>query len=235
MVDQRGRIQGVAVIGLGRFGRALALELAADGTEVLGIDASREIVQELSSELAHLAVADSTNEEALRQLSVHEFRHVVVAIGADVEASILTTSLVLEFGVPNVWVKATTAAHGRIVNQLGAHHVVFPEHDMGRRVAHLVKGRMLDFVEFEDDFAIVKTIPTEDIVDMPLGDSRVRSRYDVTVVAVKHPGESFTYATADTVLHQDDVIIVVGDTDAVEKFSESAQPLAARRGPQQRQ
>jgi trk system potassium uptake protein len=100
LARQDHRLPGVAVIGLGRFGRALALELESGGTEVLGIDANSELVQSLSGQLTHLVVADSTKEEALRQLSVHEFEQVVVGIGSDIEASILTTSLVLGFGVP---------------------------------------------------------------------------------------------------------------------------------------
>lgn len=157
----------VVVIGLGRFGRALALELVDEDTEVLGIDESAEVVQALSGHLTHAVRADSTKEDALRQLGVHEFDRAVVAIGTDLEASILTASLLISFGIENVWAKAISEAHGRILTQLGVHHVVYPEHDMGQRVAHLVRGRMLDYIEFEDDFAMVKTNPPADIVGLP--------------------------------------------------------------------
>ncbi|MGE9280289.1 potassium channel family protein [Streptomyces rochei] len=208
------------VIGLGRFGRALALELADEETEVLGIDENAEVVQALSGSLTHAVRADSTKEDALRQLGVHEFDRAVVAIGTDLEASILTASLLISFGIENVWAKAISEAHGRILTQLGVHHVVYPEHDMGQRVAHLVRGRMLDYIEFEDDFAMVKTNPPADIVGIPLSNSAVRSRYGVTVVAIKRPGEGFTYATAETVVEADDTIIVAGRTRATERFSE---------------
>ncbi|NJQ01185.1 TrkA family potassium uptake protein [Streptomyces sp. PLAI1-29] len=209
-------------MGLGRFGRALALELVGEETEVLGIDERAEVVQELSGSLTHVVRADATKEEVLRQLAVHEFDRAVVAIGSDLEASILTASLLISFGIRDVWAKATSEAHGRILAQLGVHHVVHPEHDMGQRVAHLVRGRMLDYVEFEDDFALVKTSPPEGVVGLALGDSGVRTRHGVTVVAVKRPGEGFTYATADTVLEAGDTIIVAGGTRQAERFSELA-------------
>ncbi|MGP3977721.1 potassium channel family protein [Streptomyces sp. 8N114] len=208
------------VIGLGRFGRALALELVDEETEVLGIDGDPETVQALSGSLTHTVRADSTKEDALRQLGVHEFDRAVVAIGTDLEASILTASLLISFGIENVWAKAISEAHGRILTQLGVQHVVYPEHDMGKRVAHLVRGRMLDYIEFEDDFAMVKTGPPAEILDAPLSRSAVRSRYGITVVAIKRPGEGFTYATPDTVVRADDTVIVAGRTRATERFSE---------------
>lgn len=210
----------VVVIGLGRFGRALALELVDEDTEVLGIDENAEVVQAISGSLTHAVRADSTKEDALRQLGVHEFDRAVVAIGTDLEASILTASLLISFGIENVWAKAISKAHGRILDQLGVHHVVYPEHDMGQRVAHLVRGRMLDYIEFEDDFAMVKTNPPADIIGLPLANSAVRTRYGITVVAIKRPGEGFTYATPETVVEADDTIIVAGRTRATERFSE---------------
>ncbi len=212
----------VAVIGLGRFGASLALELMrGEGIEVLGIDADPDVVQSMADRLTHAVVADSTKLEALRQLSIQEFDRAVIGIGGDLEASILTASMVLELGVPNTWAKAVSDAHARILTQLGVHHVVRPEQDMGRRVAHLVRGRMLDYIEFEDDFALVKTRPPTGVVGARLGDSGVRSRYGVTVVAVKRSGEDFTYATADTVLRGGDVVIISGRTRDVERFSET--------------
>ena len=210
----------VVVIGMGRFGRALALELVDEDTEVLGIDENPEVVQLLSGSLTHVVRADSTKEDVLRQLAVHEFNRAVVAIGTDLEASILTASLLVSFGIQDVWAKAISEAHGRILTQLGVQHVVYPEHDMGQRVAHLVRGRMLDYIEFEDDFAMAKTNPPADIIGKRLADSAVRSRYGLTVVAIKRPGEGFTYATADTIVQAGDTIIVAGRTRQTERFSE---------------
>jgi trk system potassium uptake protein TrkA len=210
---------GVVVTGLGRFGKSLALELVAEGTEVLGIDADPQVVQSLAGRLTHVVEADTTNEEAMRQLSVHEFDRAVIGVGTNLENSILTASVLLDLGVRSVWAKAISHAHARILTQVGVHHVVRPEHDMGKRVAHLVRGRMLDYIEFDDGYAIVKTNPPETIWDRPLGQSRPRSRYGVTIVGVKRAGEDFTHATPDTVVRRDDLIIVSGARLKVEGFS----------------
>lgn len=212
--------EGVVVIGLGRFGASLAMELLNAETEVLGIDSDPKTVQALAGTLTHVVEADSTDEEALRQLSVHEFERAVIGIGTDLEASILTASVVLGFGVSNVWAKAISHAHARILEQLGVHHVVRPEHDMGRRVAHLVRGRMLDYIEFEDGFAMVRTRPPSALLDRPLGETHIRRDHGVTVVAVKRAGEDFTYASAETILTDGDQVIVSGRTRNVERFSE---------------
>lgn len=221
--DERGRqarIDSVVVIGLGRFGRSLALELMASDTEVLGIDVDADLVQELSTQLTHCVRADSTSEDAMRQLAVQEFDRAVVAIGTHIEASLLTASLLKNLGITNIWAKAISVAHGRILEQLGITHVVYPEHDMGRRVAHLVKGRMQDFIQFEPDFAMVKTEPPQLLLGMPLSASGVRRAHRVTVVGVKKPGGSFTHATGETVLERGDLVILSGQPRDVERFSE---------------
>ncbi|WP_299953231.1 TrkA family potassium uptake protein [uncultured Modestobacter sp.] len=217
--QERADSNAVVVIGLGRFGSALALELMAAGTEVLGIDDDPDIVQGLNGRLTQVVRADSTKEEVLRQLSVPDFDFAVVGIGTNVEASILTASLLLNFEIRNVWAKALSEPHGRILQQLGVGHVVFPEHDMGRRVAHLVRGTVLDYIQFEDDFAMVKTRPPAEILGRRLGDTGVRTRYGVTIVAVHRRGEGFSYATADTVVEADDMILVAGRTKLAERFS----------------
>jgi trk system potassium uptake protein TrkA len=215
-----GRQDAVVVIGLGRFGRAVARALVEADTEVLGVDANPDVVQALAGALTHTVRADSTNEDALRQLGVPDFDRAVVAIGENLEASILTASSLVSFGIRHVWAKATSEEHGRILSQLGVHHVVLPEHDMGQRVAHLVRGRMLDYIEWEEGFAMVKTTPPAGIVGRPLGESGIRSRYGLTVVAVKRPGEGFTHATPATVVGPSDTIIVAGRTGETERFSE---------------
>lgn len=211
---------GTVVIGLGRFGSSLAHELIHDGYEVLGIDSDPTVVQRHADELTHAAVADTTDPEALRQLGVHQFNTAVVGIGDDLEASILTTSLLAEFGVPSIWAKATSRQHGRILERVGAHHVVLPEHEMGERVAHLVIGRMLDYVQLEEDYALAKVRPPAEAVGSPLGETKLRAKYGITVVGIKRPGCEFTYATAETVVREGDLLIVAGTTGKVERFAE---------------
>ena len=217
--NRRTDEHSVVVIGLGRFGRALALELVASGVEVLGIDGDEEIVQELSAHLTHCVRADSTNEEALRQLGVPEFSKAVVGIGTNIEASLLTASLLMKLGIPSIWAKAISEPHGRILQQLQVGHVVFPEHDMGQRLAHLVMGRMLDFIQFEADYAMAKTVAPGFLLGKPLSETGVRRQHGVTVVGVKHGG-SFTHATGETVLDRGDTIIVSGLPAAVQRFSD---------------
>ncbi|GGP03800.1 TrkA family potassium uptake protein [Nonomuraea glycinis] len=209
----------VVVIGLGRFGSSLALELTRRGTEVLAIDNRPKIVQGLAGNITHLATADATDLDALQQLGVPDFYRAVVAIG-DLEASILTASLLVELEIDDIWAKAVSQQHRRILSRVGAHHVVLPEHDMGERVAHLVGGRLLDYMEVDENFALIKTRPPKEYVGLPLGESGLRRKYGVTVVAVKKENEEFTYATADTELSYGDIILVSGRTDQVERFAD---------------
>lgn len=216
----------VVVIGLGRFGSALALELTSGGTEVLAIDNRAQVVQSLAGQLTQVVTADSTDLEALNQLGVPEFFRAVVAIGTDLEASILTTSLLVDMGIRDIWAKAVSRQHGRILERLGVHHVVLPEHDMGERVAHMLSGRVLDYVEVDKDFAMVKTRPPRDFVGVPLGESGLRKKFGVTVVAVKSQTPQgatgiYTYATPSTVLQYGDEILVVGKISDVERFADS--------------
>lgn len=209
----------IAVLGLGRFGGSMAAELMRRGWEVVGIDADIQPVQEFADLLTHTAVANTTDEVALRQLGVHEMAHAVVGIGTDLEASILTTSLLVDLEIPNIWAKAVSRQHARILERVGAHHVVLPEHEMGERVAHLVTGRILNFIQFEDDYALVKTRAPVEAIDKTLADSGLRGKYGVTVVSIKRPGEDFTYATADTTVYAGDILIVAGRTHNVEAFA----------------
>jgi trk/ktr system potassium uptake protein len=210
----------VIVIGLGRFGTAVADTLVELGHEVLGIDTDPKIVQRMSGNLTHVVEADTTNEQTLRQLGAAEFDRAVVAIGADTEASILTTSLLADLGVKQIWAKAMNRQHGRILQRVGAHRVVFPEHDMGERVAHMVTGNMVDYVELSDGYALVETRPPGEIVGRPLGESGVRSKHGVTVVCVKRAGEDFDYARAETVVNADELIVVLGRTEKAVRFAQ---------------
>ncbi len=210
----------MVVIGLGRFGGALARELVTHGSEVLAIDSNSHLVQQYSDELTHVAVADTTDMDALEQLGVPEFPHAVVGIGSNMEASILTTSLLADFEIPRIWAKATSRRHGQILERVGAHHVVLPEHDMGERVAHLVTGRMIDYIEFDTDYAMAKTSAPQAAIGRTLTATGLRHHFDITVVAIKHRGGVFTYATPETVVDEGDQLIVSGRIEDVERFAD---------------
>jgi trk system potassium uptake protein len=224
----------VAVIGLGRFGTALALELARGGTEVLAVDNRPDVVQRLSGQLGQVVIADSTDPDALNEIGIGDFGRVVVAIGNDLEASILTTALLAELEIRDIWAKAISRQQATILERIGAHHVVFPEQDMGERIAHLVAGRLLDWVGIEPEWVVgrlldrftpnpewvfAKTKPPRELVGVPLGESGLRKKHRVTVVSVKPEHQvSYTHADYDTVLTYGSVIVIAGRPDDVERF-----------------
>ncbi len=219
MASRASNQDSVVVIGLGRFGSAVAESLIRLGHEVLAIDESSDIVQSLANQFTHIVQADTTSAGTLRSLGVAEFQRAVVGIGTDIEASLMTVLALSELGVPDIWAKALGPKHGRLLERTGAHHVIYPEAAMGERVAHLVTGKMIDFIEFDDGFAIVKTLAPRESHDRSLADSALRSKYGVTVVGVKRARTDFTYARPDTVIQPGDLLIVSGPTPLVERFA----------------
>ena len=216
----------ILVIGLGRFGSAVAMSLVGMGKEVLAVDQSEELVQRWAADLTHVVQADTTNEGALRQLGVRDFDRAVVAIGSDIEASVLTVLALAELGVQDIWAKAITAKHGAILERIGAHHVVYPDREMGEKVAHMIVTPVRDYIEF-DGYALARIQSPTITWGVPLGESGVRDRYRVTVVGVKEPGQAYTYAEHGTVVHRGDELLVTGAVRDVDRFSQlSTQPPA---------
>ena len=209
----------VLVVGLGRFGSALAEDLQRLGHDVLAVDMSTELVQEYSDRLTHVAQVDATSPAAMRQIGAHEFDIAVVAIGTGIEASLLSTGVLIDLGIREIWAKAITTAHGRLLERLGAGHVVYPERDTGKRVAHLLSGRLMDYIEFDDGYAIVKMRSPRQAWDKTLQEAALRTKYGVTIVGVKRPGHDFTHALPDTQVHQGDLLIVSGQADLIEEFA----------------
>ena len=214
----RSAASTVVVIGLGRFGGALAEELIDLGREVLGIDSSEDRVQEFSQKLTHVVEADPTNEETLRDLGVADFDAAVVAISYSIEVSILTASLLIKLGVNQVWAKASSEAHGRILEQIGVHHVIYPDKDMGKRVAHMVGGDQLDFVELDEGFVMAKTRTAGAFIGKSLEQLGLRREYGIIVVATGKVGSEYVAATPATVLNEGDLLIVAGPKDRIEAF-----------------
>ncbi|GAA3531367.1 potassium transporter [Aeromicrobium flavum] len=208
----------VLVVGLGRFGSAVARSLVRLGHDVLGVDEDANLVQRFASEFTHVVSADTTDTEALRQIGAEQFDRAVVGIGTDIEASVLTVLSLVELGVSEVWAKAINAKHARILERVGATHVVRPESAMGERVAHMVTGAMIDYIEFDDGFSIARTRAPRLAAGRTLLESQLRARFGVTVVGVKRRGEDFTYARPETSIAASDELIVSGPTKKVETF-----------------
>jgi len=209
-----------AVIGLGRFGGSLAKTLYNMGHEVLGVDVSAENTQRMMDQLTQCVQADSTDEEVLKSLGLRNFDAVVVSIGHDMQASILTTVLVKEIGCKFVVAKANSALHGKVLEKIGADKVVYPERDMGERVAHsLSSSNVLDYIDVSSDYTIMEIVADEKFHGKTLGDLSLRSKYGVNVMAIKR-GESIEATPeADDVITRGDVLILFGKQQSLKKFT----------------
>lgn len=212
------RDSGVLVIGLGRFGSAIASTLDRLGQDVLAVERSAELIQQWAGRLP-LVEADAANPEALEQLGARDFSVAVVGVGSYIEASVLITANLVDLEVPQIWAKAISNEHARILQRIGAHHVVLPEADAGSRVAHLVSGKLLDYIEVEDGFTIVKMRPPREVQGFTLAQSKLQERYGVTVIGVKSPGIDFQYATPETRIAATDLLVVSGHADLLERFA----------------
>ncbi|AKM09085.1 potassium channel family protein [Croceicoccus naphthovorans] len=209
----------VAVIGLGRFGSAVAHSLLRMGHDVLAIDCEEKRIQACAAELPHVLQADTTDIDTLRQIGLADFQRVVVGIGSDVEASILTVMGLTDLEIPQIWAKAIDKTHGRILERVGAHNVVYPEERMGNRVARLVTGKMIDHIEFDEDFSIIKTKAPEALVGSLLGIVDTMSKFGVAVIGVKPQDGPFRHITEDIVVQAHDLLIVAGSNDKCEAFA----------------
>lgn len=209
----------VVILGLGRFGQALAGELTAHGVEVLGIDRTERAVNECADEVTTSAVADSTDIEVLRQLGVENVDRAVVAIGSNLEASILTTSNLIELGVKDVWAKADSEAHARILQRLGVQHVVRPEFDTGKRVAHLLGGQFQEFAQFDERYGMSLASPNKVLLAGPLNRRDLYEEYKIDVVAIKSMGSEWVPATNGREIEPTDMVIVAGSPERLDAFA----------------
>ena len=175
-------------------------------------------VQKWSDRITPAVQADVNKIEALEQIGARDFRIAVVAVGSSIEASVLITANLVDLGVEQIWAKAISKSHGKILERIGANHVIYPEAEAGERVAHLLSGQLLDFVEIDPDFAIVKLHPPRILAGKTLTDSGVRGTSRVTVVGVKKAGQSFTFATAETLIDATDEIWVSGHPTEIDRL-----------------
>ncbi|CAH0345914.1 TrkA family potassium uptake protein [Bacillus sp. CECT 9360] len=204
-----------AVIGLGRFGGSICKALAEEGMEVLAIDMDEDRVSEFAMIASHAIVGDTTDESVLRSLGIRNFDHVIVAIGDNIQASILTTLMLKELGVNNITAKAQNDYHEKVLRKIGADHVVHPERDMGRRIAHsIVSNNVLDYLELSDEHSIVEIVANDKIDGNSIIDMDVRARYGINIVAIKRGNEIIVSPQANDQIIKGDILIVIGaDTD----------------------
>jgi trk system potassium uptake protein TrkA len=214
----------IVVLGLGRFGSAVARTLQELGHEVLGIDSDPDIVEMLSSEMTHAVCCDCTDEQSLRTLGLRNFDAAVVAIGHDVQASILATVLLKELGVPLVVAKAAGDLHGRTLAKVGADRVIYPERDMGARVAHsLLTGSLMDYIELSPEYTIMEMAAPPKMVGKTLRELNLRSRFGINVMAIKTGDEINAGLVATDVVKDGDTLVLLGSNDAMRRLERMLQ------------
>ncbi len=208
-----------AVIGLGRFGGSICRTLAEDGLEVLAIDTNEERVNEFSMIASHAVVGDTTDEAVVKSLGIRNFDHVIVAIGDDIQASILTTLILKELGVKKITVKAQNDYHEKVLRKIGADQVVHPERDMGRRIAHnMVSNNVLDYLELSEDHSIVEIVANERLAGHTLIDLDIRAKYGINIVAIKRNNDIIVSPLAHEGIQMKDILIVIGADEDINRF-----------------
>lgn len=212
--------QQYAVIGLGRFGGSIASNLYEMGHEVLAIDSCEDKVEQYSNLVTQTVQADSTDEKALRSLGLRNFSVVVVAIGQDIQASIMTSLIVKEMGVKYIVVKAQNELHGKVLEKVGVNRIVHPERDMGARVAHnLLSPNILDFIELSPDYSILEFVSTESMIDKTIVELNIRAKYGINIMAIKSGKNKINVAPmANDIINEGDVLVVVGHNDDLKVF-----------------
>lgn len=207
------------VIGLGRFGGSIVSELIELDADVMAVDIDPALIEDYADIATQAVVADSTDESALRSLGIHNVEHVIVAIGENIQASILTTLILKELGVPKLTVKAQNDHHEKVLRKVGADKVVRPERDMGIRVANnVVSNNIIDYLELSEEHSIAELHVDGRIAGHTLIDLDIRAQYGINIVAIKRKGMIRVSPQADEVIEKDDVLIVIGSDLDIHNF-----------------
>jgi trk system potassium uptake protein len=208
-----------AVIGLGRFGGSICRALSEQGMEVMAIDNNEERVNQFAMIVSHAVVGDTTDEAVLKSLGIRNFDHVIVAIGDDIQSSILTTLILKELGVKNITVKAQNDYHEKVLLKIGADHVVHPERDMGKRIAHnIISNNVLDYLELSEEHSIVEIVASSKLDGHSLIDLDIRAKYGINIVAIKRQDDILVSPQASEVIRKGDILIVIGADLDINRF-----------------
>lgn len=212
-----------AVLGLGRFGQSVVQTLAEEHQDVLAVDVKEEPVNEMMDIATQTLIADTRDEDVLRGLNIDTFDYVIVGIGNNMEASILTTMLAKELGAKKVIAKAETSDHGRVLQRVGANQVTYPERDMGHGIVRkLLSNHILNFIDLSDKYTLAEVVITDPhFVDQDLVALNLRQRFDLTVIAIQHEGNINISPQPTDVVRLHDVLTVVGPIENVEALDES--------------
>lgn len=210
-----------AILGLGRFGTSVANSLAEMGYDVLAVDSEEDHIKQLSEKVTRSVIGNVTNENLLKSLGIRNFDVAVVAIGDDIQSSILTTIILKEAGVPCVVSKAQNDLHARVLEKVGADRVVFPEKDMGIRVAHnLSTTNVLDIIELSQNVSIMEIIPSQKWIGKSLKESQIREEYGISIIAVKKTNSIVVAPKSDYVIQSGDLLAIIGSNQDIQRLPE---------------
>lgn len=209
-------MKSYVVIGLGRFGQTLARQLCMLGAEVLAIDVSNDLVQQVAEDVTHAVVGDARDKEVLRALGVKDFDCGVVAIGGSLADSVLATMNLKELGVPYVVCKAHDETHKEVLKKLGADRIVIPEKEQASRLAKsLASHNVLDYIELSEDYGIIDVPAPTAWTDKSLIELNIRAKQGVNILAVKRNGGITVSPAADFRIAKGDVLVILGNTEAL--------------------
>lgn len=213
--------QAVAVIGLGRFGATVAKTLSAQGHEVLGVDINEETVQRISPYVTHAVVADTSDEDALRALSLNQFDDVVIGIGDNVQGNLMTAMLVKEVGAKYIVAKAQSTLQGRLLEKIGVDLVIYPESDMALRVAQmLVREHVIDYLQLSKDIGLVEMETPAFLQGKTLIEANIRAKYNVNVVAIKRDNDVLAPPDPNDPLRGTDTLMIIGRDPDITRLEE---------------
>lgn len=213
-------VKQYAVIGLGRFGLSIATKLFEAGQEVLGVDVNEERVEESHPYVTHAIIADTTDENAVKSIGLRNFDAVIVAIGNDIQASIMTVLILKELGVPKIIAKALNKLHGQVLKKMGADWVVFPERDMGIRVAHqLLSPNVLNFIELSKEYSVEEIKIPEKMVEKSLRELDLRAKFNLSVIAIRRNHQINISPSPEEMINRDDVLVVIGKNQDLERLA----------------
>lgn len=216
-------LKSFVVVGCGRFGAAIARTLFSLGNEVMAIDISEEIINEISDEVTHAVQADVMDETVLKDLGLRNFDVAVISIGSDLEASIMATLIAKELGIKKVIAKAQSELHGKVLYKIGADRVIFPERDMGIRVAHnLASTNILDFIELSPDFSILEVTALKEWEDKSLSQLKLSTKYGINVMAIKKGSNFMVSPNGESTIEKDNILVIIGSTANIKKIEQKA-------------
>ncbi|MDU6181765.1 MAG: TrkA family potassium uptake protein [Anaerococcus vaginalis] len=212
-------IKSVIVLGIGRFGERVATKLFEDGLEVMAVDKDYDLVQNISDKVTSAVQCDISNDKALEELGIGNFDVAVIATGESLEASMAATLFAKDHNVEKIIAKATSTNHARILKKIGADQIVFPEIDMGEKLARSIVGsNLLQFFHFSDDYSMIELKAYDELVGKSLKEIDFRKKYKMMVIAYKRDGELIINPEANWKIEKDDTLVLLGDSEHADKL-----------------